>query len=67
MLNNKKCMILPTPINLHPNEYIQELRYYPIAAKLERCVESCNTVNELSNKLCFSNKTEDLNPNVFNM
>ena len=34
---------------------------------LNRCVRSCNTLNELSNKVCVPNKTEDLNLSVFNM
>ena len=60
-------MIQPTVINLHPNECNQELHYYPFAVKLDRCVWSCNTLNDLSNKVCFPNKTEDLNLNVFNL
>ena len=28
-LSNQKCEIQPTLINLHPNEYNQELHYYP--------------------------------------
>ena len=35
--------------------------------KLDRCVGNCNTLNDLSNKVCFANKTEDLNLSVFNM
>ena len=35
--------------------------------KFGKCVESCNTLNDLSNKVCVPNKTEDLNLNVFNM
>ena len=35
--------------------------------KLDRCVRSCNTLNDLSNKVCVPNKTEDLNLRVFNM
>ena len=35
--------------------------------KLYRCVRYCNTLNDLSNKVCVSNKTEDLNLSVFNM
>ena len=27
----------------------------------------CNTLNDLSNRVCVPNKTEDLNLNVFNM
>ena len=66
-LNNQKCMIQSTLINLHPNEYSQEFHYYPFADKLERCVGSCNTLNDLSNKVCVPNKTEDSNLSVFNM
>ena len=36
-------------------------------AKLNRCVGNCNTLNELSNKVCVTNKTEDLNLSMFNM
>ena len=28
-LGNQKCMTQPTLVNLHPNEYTQELHYYP--------------------------------------
>ena len=60
-------MIQPTLINLHPNEYSQEFHYYPFAVKLDRCVESCNTFDDLSNKVCAPNKTEDLNLSMLNM
>ena len=33
---------------LHPNEYSQEFCYYPFAVKLDRCVGSCNTINDVS-------------------
>ena len=57
----------PSLINLHPNEYSQGLRYYLLADNLDRCVGCCNTLNGLSNKVCVSNKTEDLTLGVFNM
>ena len=61
-------MIQPTLIILlHPKEYNQEFHYYPFPIKLDRCVGSCNTLNDLSNKICVPNKTEDLNLSVFNM
>ena len=66
-LSNQKCEVQPTLINLHPDEYSQELHYYPFTIKLEKCVGSCNTLNDLSNKVCVPNKTEDLNIYVFNM
>ena len=46
-LSNHKCMIQPTLINLHPKEYSQEFHYYPFAVKLDRCVGSYNTLNDI--------------------
>ena len=66
-LSNQKCKIQSILINLYLNEYSQEFHYYPFAVKLDRCVGSCNTLNDLSNKVCVPNKTEDLNLSVFNM
>ena len=60
-------MIQPIFINLHPNEYSQDFHYYPFVVKLDRCFRSCNTMNDLSNKTCASNKKEDLNLSIFNM
>ena len=67
-LSNRKCMIQPSLINLHPNEYSHEFRYYPFAVKLDICVASCNTHNNhMSNELFVPNKTEDLTLSVFNV
>ena len=52
---------------IHPTEYSQEVHYYPFAVKLDRCVESCNALNDLPNKVCVPNKTENFNLRVFNM
>ena len=54
-------------INLHSNKYIQGLHYYSFAVNLDRCVGSCNTLNDLPEKVCDSNKTEDLHLGMFNM
>ena len=67
LLSNQKCMTQPTPINLYPNEYSEELCYYSFAVNLDRCDGNCNTLDELSNKVCVPNETKDLNLNVFNM
>ena len=67
LLSNQKCETQPTLTNLHPNEYSQKFHYYPFVVKPDRCAESCNNINDLSNKECVSNKTEDLNLSVFNM
>ena len=41
--------------------------YYLLAVNLDRCVGSCNTLNDQSTKVCVPDKIEDLNMNVFNM
>ena len=66
-LSNQKCDIQTTLINLHTDEYNQELHYYPFAVKLDKCAGNCNTLNGLSTRVCVPSKTEDLNINVFNM
>ena len=66
-LSNQKCEIQPTLINLDPDEYSQEFHYYPFSVKFNKCVGSCNTLNDLSNKVCVPNKTEDLDLSVFNI
>ena len=66
-LSNQKCEIQPIFINLHPNKYSQKFHYYPFTVKLDKCVGSCNTLSDLSNKVCLPNKIEDLNLSVFNM
>ena len=66
-LSNQKCMARHTLVNLHPNEYSQYLHYYIFAVKLDRCVGSCNTLNDLPKNVCVPNDTEDLNLSKFNM
>ena len=51
--NHAKCMSLSN----------QNARFI----KLDRCVGSCNTLNDLSNKVCVPNRIEDLNLSVFNL
>ena len=57
----------PTLIDLYSNENSQEFPYSPFVVIFDRCVGSCNSLNDLSNKVCVPNKTEDLNLSVFNM
>ena len=45
-LNNQKYEIQPVLIKLRPNEYNQELHYYPFADKLDNCAGSCNIFND---------------------
>ena len=66
-LNNQQCMIQTTFIHIHPYEYTQEICYYLFAVNLDRCVENCNTQNDLYNKIFVSNDTDDLNLSIFNL
>ena len=52
-LSNQKCINQPTLINLHPNEYSEEFRYYPFAVKLDKCVISCRTLNNLKESINY--------------
>ena len=65
--SNQKCEVQHTLISLNPNEYSQKVHYYPFAVKLDICVGSCNTLNDLSNKVCVAYKTQDLNLIMFNI
>ena len=56
-LSNKKLEVQATLIKLHSHGYSQELHYYLFGVKLDRWVGSCNTLNDLSNKVCVPNKT----------
>ena len=66
-LSNQKCDIQLTLTNLHPNKYSQKLQNYPFQVKLDKCVGSCDTLNDLSYRVCIPNKTKDLNIHVFNI
>ena len=45
-------MSQPSIIDLHANEYTQGLRYFPFAVNLDRCVGSCNILNDLPKSMC---------------
>ena len=52
-----------TLINLYRNEYVKGLHYYPFS--VNHC--NFNALNDTSNKMCVSKKTEDANLSVFNV
>ena len=66
-LSNQKCMSQPALINLNTNECSQWSHYYSFTIKLDRCVGSFNSFNDVSNKACAPNKIEYLNMYVFNV
>ena len=58
LLRNQKNMIQSALFNFHPNKYSQKFHYYQSAVELDRYDESCNTLNDLSNKVCILNQTK---------
>ena len=66
-LSNQKCMTQTTLINLHPNKQSQKFHSSPFAFKLDRYFGSCDTLNDLSNKVFVPIKTEDLNLIMLNI
>ena len=65
-LNNKLCMIILTLIDL---SHLKP-KYYPITINLDKCNWRCNSIDDLSAKICVPNKTKCvkvLNTKVFNM
>ena len=54
-------------INFYPNEYSQGSCCYPSAVNLDRYVGGCNTLNDLSNRVCVPDKTADLGLHIFSI
>ena len=66
-LRNQKRMTRSKFNNLHLNGCSLELRYSPLAVKLNKCSGSSKTLWKLSSKVCILNETEDLKLHVFDM
>ena len=47
LLSNQKGISQTTYINLYRNKYSQELHNYSYAVKWDRCVRSCNILNDI--------------------
>ena len=62
-LNNESCLAKSSLIDA----LSQGLHQYPFMIGLDKCGGGCNTVHDLSSRVCVSNKTEDVNVNLFNM
>ena len=66
-LNNQPCTDRLTLIDLSLEEHFQVLRYYLFMVNLDRRNGSCNNLQDPSDKICASNKTEDVNLSILNM
>ena len=50
-------MIRPTPIHLNPSG----LSYYPFMFSLDKCIGSCDAVDDFFTKIYFPSKTKNVN------
>ena len=61
---NQKCM--PGPKILDVNEGVGEALFYPYNVQVNKCSGSCNTSDNLIEKLCVPNVIKGLNIKVYN-
>ena len=64
---NEPFLARPTLLDLNPDELSQGPCRYAIMISLGKRGESCNNLDDLSSRTCVSNKTEEINLNVFNI
>ena len=63
-LNNEQCKTRLTFVDLNP----VELKYCLSMISLDECSGNCNSVDDLSTKICVPNQTKSvINVKVFNM
>ena len=61
---NQKCM--PRPKILDVNEGIGEALFCPYSVLVNKCSESCDTINNPMAKLCVPNVIKRVNMQVYN-
>ena len=66
-LHSETCIARTMLIDLDSDEHDWGLCYYSFMGFVDTCNESCNTLDDPSNRICVPSKTEDVKPNVFKM
>ena len=62
-LDNQECKIKPEIISVNNKDPI----FYPYTIKTNRCMGSCNTIDDPHGKTCFANDIENIGLKVFNL
>ena len=60
---NQKCMASPKIIDVNKDELV----FYPLSIKINKCSDNCNNINDPMAKLCVPDIVKDMNIKVFNM
>ena len=70
-MNNQECKVIPKIINkIRPkivNINTNESVFYPYSITINKCKDSCNTINDPYAKLCVSDTIKNINVKVFNL
>ena len=62
-MNNQECKIRTETISVNTNEPM----LYPYSVKINRCKDSCNTINDPHATLCVPEALKNINVKVFNL
>ena len=62
-VTNQECMARPKIIDVNKNEIV----FYPLSIKVNKCRGNCNNINDPMVKLCVPDIIKDMNIKVFNM
>ena len=62
-INNQESKIRTEITNLNTNDPM----FYPYSIKINRCKDSCNTINDPYAKICVPDQIKDTNVKVFNL
>ena len=60
---NQECMVRPKIIDVNKNELV----FYTLSIKVNKCSGNCNNINDPMAKLCVPDIIKDMNIKVFNM
>ena len=62
-MNNQECRIRSEIINVNTNEPM----FYPCSIKINKCKDSCNTINDPYAKICVPDTIKNISFKVFNL
>ena len=62
-MNNQECKTRSEMINVNTNK----LMFYLYRITINKCKGSCNTINDLYDKLCVPDSIKNINVKVFNL
>ena len=60
---NQECRARPKTIDVNKNELV----FYPLSIKINKCSGNCNNINDPMVKLCVPDIIKNMNIKVFNM